>query len=433
MKIQSTLEFIIILTAVSLFSIFVISQYIPLQNMQKSAFNKLSNQLEYNTIKNSNVIKIYSGNNINITAILPSITYINKSSNIDLIFSYPHPYIIDSIKLNSINAQIYPNDFYSINGSYIQLIQASLIPKIPGYFNVSISITATIANSIKKYNLSLDSFARYVNQNISNNTNKTAVLINNRNESILFNLSNDNKIVNMYEWKHCPYVGVWGNILPEYRQCGYNTYGFMIYSTVCNSGAYTLYVCIKPVNYNFNIQNISDSYSYLYKIDLYTSINNINTITTLSNNYSSNQLISNNNIIGNVKINNFFGTFSLFNQSYKKYVIKNTIYTKYIINSTFYNNYSDNLLKFTTTLVDVNGTSITSNLYSYINSLVSKINYNSSELNIQQAIQINGCRLMQNQFICKSYYPFIYNITENIFNQSINKTVDYEGSIIHII
>jgi hypothetical protein len=431
MKIQSTLEFIMILTAVSLFSIFVISQYIPFQNIQKIAFDKLSNQLEYNTINISNINEVY--NNINVTAIMPNITYINKSSNINLVFSSTDSYKINSIKLNSINAVIYPNNFSNINASYIQLIQTSIIPKTLGLFNVSISIIVSISNSIKKYNFSLSSFAMAINKNTTNNTNKTIIFINNRNESILFNLSKNNQILSFYEWKHCPYIGIWGNILPEYRQCGYNTYGFMIYSGACNNGAYRLYVCIKPVNYSFDIQNISDSYSYLYNINLHTNINNINAITTLSNNYNSNQLISNNSIIGTAKINNIFALSNTTNQYYKKYSIKNVTNTKYIINSTFYNNYLTNLLEFKTTLVNANDTSITSNLYNYINSLVNKINYNSSEINNQQAIQINECKLLQNQFICKAYYPFIYNITENIFNKNINETINYEGSIIHII
>jgi|GEM_PF-4086655 len=436
MRIQSSLEFIMILVGVSIFSLFVISQYIPLANIQSGSFSKLSNKLLNSNTSNSNSLNTYNTIQPNVTLFLPNTSYINKSNNLNILFSYPGSYRINSIKLVSENAIIYPNNISNISGSFIKLVGLNFIPKVAGLLHINAAIILTVGNSIFKYNYSGVSFSKYPSpynntSNNSNNSNNTVALISNRNESILFYPSNATQISNVQEWQHCTYInGLFGTPLPEYRQCGYNTYGFSLADW--SSGGcvvHSKYVCFKFSGSNVYLQNISNRDTYLYKINLYTNINNINASTMLSNNFSSNQLISNNIKIGSAEINNVF----TFNPNYSGYVIENKSNNKYIVNSTYYNNYLNATSRLGLILAEANGTNEPSNFYNYVNNVVGKINYYYSEIINEQPVEINKCTLSNDQLICKLNYPFVYNITVNIFNQSINKTVNYEDSIIHII
>ncbi|MGC8679726.1 MAG: hypothetical protein ACP5RI_00240 [Candidatus Micrarchaeia archaeon] len=438
MNAQTTLEFMIILIALMSFSVLIVGKYIILQHNQIVAFDNIKNSI--NTIHiSSNSTTFYDNYRMNITAYLQNIIYINKSNNFDILFSYPGNYRINKIIFSSNNAHIIPSYIYNISGSYIKIIQTSIIPNSTGTTKIEVNVSVTMFyqnnQTTRSYNLSALSYAEAEPLlNSTNNTNNLQFLasIKNRSEKIAYNLSANKNITKAYMWSHCVYINNQGQPKDEVQECGANTYGFRedVYPQ-CMVGYFERYYCIALGNMsNVGVQNITNRKSNIYKFDLFINASGIQGDSYLSNIKTTNSLVEGNGTYGISSIKSVY--VPPFNQNHN-YIVLNKFYDKYLINSTYYNNYINNFSSLISILQIYNDSKVSSASVNYVSNKVNLVNNYINKILNESSVNVTNCTLNQNMFLCNSEYPFQYNITTQIFNKKINKTVNYEGSIIHIV
>lgn len=439
MNAQTTIEFMIILIALMSFSIIIISKYTAIQHSQVAFFEGLKNTIS--TMPNaSNINSSYNNYQMNITAYLQNITYINKSNNFDIIFSYPGNYKINNIIFATNNANIIPLNFSNINGSYIKIIQTSIIPENTGIIKTTIHTSVTIfsqnhQNITKTYNLSVSSYAEFepsINSTNNTNSSQSLALIKDRNESIIYNLSSNENLTKAFMWSHCAYIDNSGEPKGEVQECGGNTYGFIenIFP-FCDSGYFYIYYCValKNISGAF-IQNITNQQINAYKINLFINVSGIQGDSYLSNLKSTNELIEGNGTYGISSIKSVYNPAPYLNPNY---VVLNKFNGRYIIYPTYYKNYINNLSSLQSILAIYNDSEVSGGNINYVSHEINIVNNYINKILNESSVNVTNCTINQNTFLCKSQYLFQYNITTQIFNKKINKTTDYEGSIIHII
>ena len=267
MKMQTSLEFILLLSAVALFSVFILSQYLHLQNAQKAAYGTLDNQSLYAGEPVNAVVNYSDG--ISMTPIIANTSYVGKSNNLELVLSYPQSYSFTSLKLvSSPNASILPPSLANLQYSPIEVLTFTYIPASAGELRISAYGVLKDANS--SLNITATSYTYAMPQNASRNGssgNSFVAEITGRNESILYPISTLDRIGTVTTWSHCAYHDFWGNREPEPAQCGGNTWGVIYFDNNCNQfwqGGNDRYICFKRNMSNDAASALEPQQSYSY-------------------------------------------------------------------------------------------------------------------------------------------------------------------------
>lgn len=440
MKLQSSIEFIVILTIVGVFSVFVLSQYLHFQNLQLLAYNKVENSILTSEQSNQS-----TGSSINIsldlTPVIPNVTYIGKPNSMQAVLSYPQNYEAKSVsvKLLQGNAAVFPNNYSDIQQSAFNILSFSVIPNSSGA--ISFSVSALLSDGTNTVNLTkyVSSYSIFQNASGSNSSGATAHL-SDINESYMYLLGNQTPITALYVWNRCPILTgqQYWDLANELVQCGPNTWGFYWDNLECAYPDHGQYYCISSNSTQFSAKTPSKISYNRYNISLNVQDGSTSFKSILSNATPNAAILDKNGVThGEASVNSAYG-YGFMPPPYQSYIALFDQNFGRILNLINYTKYSNQKLSTVSLLQEyngswMNGSSTTVAQIIYEVGLTNK--YENSLTNANNA-SLSGCEYspgISNQFIvCPAENQFYYNITATLYNSSINQSINYEGSIINL-
>ena len=145
MKIQTTLEFVILLSAAASLSVFVISAYSHIVNPQKPLYMKLINQ-SANAPSSASFRDI--GNALGIEVSIANVSYVNRSNSLEAIITSPSGYVLSSVYVTgSSSVAVIPDAYYNVSTDGLAVLSFSVVPKATGTIKLSAVAEFTYSNS----------------------------------------------------------------------------------------------------------------------------------------------------------------------------------------------------------------------------------------------------------------------------------------------
>ncbi len=432
MKIQTTLEFIIILTVISSLIVLSLSIYASISKESNLLFNSISNSPTITSQNNSMIISYESGapkifayiGNLSEMGI-PNYGYLEVLSNDKV--------IILNLSMSTNNGQlIYDNFNKSISG--FEMINFNYIPKHRGISNITIKLKAKTDNGILNKEIKLNTYVydtsiTPINTTISDY--KPQIAFNSKYE--YFNLNSLDSIYKISTSSHCSYNYYHSNNQePISIQCGPNaSYDFFIFSSYCyyDKDIFTRTICVYK-NYNnsevgiINKNNPNYGYNASIKIQDLNSVMDAN-VSTLNHNHTP--LIENGTITGNITVNNAY-TNDTYNIEHSGILFNNQ--TNYSLNESFVNDFEISKSNLNSILNFYNNSNVSAqqlnNIYESMN------NYNRSVKKIySNSYHKKGCKIINHTYKCNLNFIQLY-MTAYIENITSNYVYYYNGSKIYI-
>ncbi|MFP3289332.1 MAG: hypothetical protein RXO35_02790 [Candidatus Micrarchaeota archaeon] len=418
MKIQTSLEFILILGAVSLLVLSVVSVY---SNKISQAKTILGLNL---TMPRENAS--YMQNLFNISAYVPLQTYVGSQYSLDYVILCPQGYA---------NISIYaPNILLSkdkINKSIDNIFAGYVyfVPEQSGTENLILSYKALCNGA--KYNgtLLLPTYATYLSFE-----NRSAVAgsfsITKRNEFIRYNYSGVENIFAITTWSHC---SLWHGIpysMGIFAQCGTsNAWDYFMFNGYCyteDKGVDST-TCIYPTQTAYNLSTINSyDHTFLYNFTIEIDYQGLR-MSAIFNNTECTKVFQGNAEIGTACISNISGIGPL---NYASLISNGT--KSGIANQTLYQSYSQARNNLYSTLDFFNGSSITSSEQSQINSAINYYSKIASDLEEYGFENESNCYIGSSYVICKPVYPLAYVINATLNESIVNTTLYFQGSILNL-
>lgn len=440
MKLQSSIEFIVILTVVGVFSVFVLSQYLHFQNAQLSAYNKIENSILTSEQSNQPIVS-FMNLSADLTPVIPNITYIGKPNSMEAILSYPQDYKVKSVFVELLqgNAEVFPSNYSDIQQSAFNILSFSVVPASSG--TLSFSITALLSNGTNTINLTkrITSYSIFQNGSGSSSSQTTAYL-SNINESYMYLLTNQTPITTLYLWNRCPILTgqQYWDLANELVQCGPNTWGFYWDNLECAYPDHGQYYCISsnPTQYSAKTPSKIPYYRYNISLNVQAGLSFFKAI--LSNATPSAAVLDKNDVIhGEASVNSVYG-YGFMPPPYQSYIALLNQNSDRVLNLSNYTRYSNQKLSTVSLLQEYNGSWMngSSTTVAQIIYEVGLTNKYENSLTIANNASLSGCGYSpyaSNQYIvCQVENQFYYNITAILYNSSINQSVNYQGSIINL-
>ncbi|MCW6160303.1 MAG: hypothetical protein LVQ95_04425 [Candidatus Micrarchaeales archaeon] len=440
MKLQTSLEFIVLLSAVALFSVFVLSQYLHLQSAQKAAYETLDNQTLYD-VHSSNAIIGYS-DSINLIPVVANVSYINKSGSLEVVVAYPQSYNLERIRVSSIpNISILPPELVDIPYSSIDALTFSYLPKVLG--STKFSIVGTFSNTNGSIlNVTANAYTYVLRQsaigNISAGNNFIAT-IGDRNESVFFPIAQQNNVESIYSWSHCAYHNASGREREPW-QCGSNTWGFVVSDNTCNRfwwDGQDRYYCFAENKTASKAGALTPQQSYVYS----AAVSLVNASYALEANFTSQSrstglYFKNSTPAGIVYINSTYAG-EVLPPPYLTYAVLDNSGNYTAINYTYYGNYSNTETSLINLLNINNNTWVGGDTLNYIQKTLANLLSSEKALLSAKPIQSGDCLFYPLQlpafYSCRPTMPFSYEITVFIDGYNgLNQSVQYQGSSIEL-
>ena len=440
MKLQTSLEFIVLLSAVALFSVFVLSQYLHLQGAQKAAYETLDNQTLYN-MHGSNTTTGRTGS-INLIPVISNVSYINESGSLEVVVAYPQSYSLGRIRISSMpNTSILPPELIDVPYSSIDALTFSYLPTRAG--QLKFTIIGTFSNASGSIlNVTEDAYTYVLQHGAVGNTSagdNFIATINNRNESVFFPIAQQNNVGSIYSWSHCAYHNTSGRE-KELWQCGSNTWGVIVSDGTCNRfwwDGQDRYYCFAENKTASKAGALTPQQSYAYSaaISLGNASDTLEANLT-SQSRSANLYFKNSTPAGKIYVNSTY-TGAILPPPYQVYAVLNNSGNDTAVNYTYYGNYSNTKASLVNLLNIDNNTWVGSDTLNYIQkTLAHLLNYEKVLLGAK-SIQSGGCLFYPLRspaaYSCRPTMPFSYDITAFIDGYNgPNQSVQYQGSSIEI-
>ena len=424
MRAQTSIEFMLILSAVSILSLSAISLYTKGISLEHSTLS--SENFSYVTTQ---IVPI------NDSADAPSFSFampLNSSVGKEEV-AQALGYGCGSGSLNfslSSSAILFNTTSMRGNFSGMYLSEIRFMPTRAGIDYASINYSIRCAGT--KRNGTYYSYTDALPAAYAYSDSQYSATISNISESVVYNESTSENVSQFNEWDHCTQIGFWGNPYGINSQCGtYNAWEYNIFSAGCytGGGSQTETFCITPKNTGFqevgtNTAN-APRYSYSFTINLTTP--NGEMFSTVISSSSRDFVYSANEIVGTASIQNvsYTGTAegpllwhsgSMLNVDPNSYVE----YSRAMTNAKY-------LLWY------YNKTDISSPEQSAIQQAIAAYE-NASSVMIRTADPANdSCRMSYDSILCtpRVRFTFVILISLNDSN-GVDSTVYYNGSKIEI-
>ncbi|MGC8669835.1 MAG: hypothetical protein ACP5TL_01625 [Candidatus Micrarchaeia archaeon] len=428
MKVQTTLEFIILLAAVASFSTVLLSIYSGFVKGQKSTFSVLSNSL--NEKQGNASIYIKPSSPFFVDAIIQNTTYVGIESTMQGVLYIPQNATVLILKASSSNAAVEPSEYHNIS-SGIYVLPFKVIPLKPGQIILNLTAIVDYPNAQHVNNVYALTYATMPNG--TSGASDILISIDRIYESTNYGLNMLGNIQNISVSSHCSYVNIWGNELPLKEECG-NTASWYLWvgSWYCTwlqgSQSDTLTYCFYSHSSNDTVYSIDTNSTYSYNITLDLHEGNLSLSANLSNGSTKAPLESDNVAYGSASISNVSGL--SYNPGHGYFVIGKPE-GKCVVNASTYLLYQQTLLNVQDALAYYNNTSPDS---STLSSLLQKVNALDSEANKlynTKCTSIENCLAGSNTVSCKPLPYLYYVINANIIGSGTYQT-DYEGSTIKV-
>ena len=343
MKLQTSIEFIAILSAVVAFAVFALGIYLHLATAQNRAFNSITRLGLENAVVAGNQT---AGTDLQISMSLPPFSYVNRTNTAYVMVILPAG---DGIETLTVNATPFtatdPSSFRNVSGNGLAVLSLSYLPTSIGQLTLRLKALVTNLNGANDIEENYSTQVIYSNRNQSANLTDSALRasITTYNQSAVYNLSAPQNASGYRTWQHCPYHGwLWGNILPESSQCGGSTWGFIINGNCDQQRAvgWDMYVCVAQNSTNMTDRSISQRYGRNYSISLTIYNSSLKLRSNLSKSSDSGPLVNGDGVdYGNVLVSSVSGDGYL-PEPYGTSVLLQDRSGFYLVNESYYSNYS---------------------------------------------------------------------------------------------
>ncbi|MGI0141852.1 MAG: hypothetical protein ACREBF_04370 [Candidatus Micrarchaeales archaeon] len=421
MRVQTSLEFILILSIISILCLTMVVSY---KNGISATTHSFNGVLAANPLQASNdTFQIRQIPNIFFSIPSNSTTY--KPSQLELTAFGCSNGTIDMHFFS-------PTIDFSQNSSQISVANLSFseiyfTPLQSGYNRIQVSYNYSCDNNVRNSLINLTTYSSTPIIQYSNS--QASAYIWNRSESFLYKILPAVNISGIKEFSHCTYSGPSGPP-GENAQCGANSWGYSVFSDYCytESNFYTMTYCMVPVSTGYNLSSINPTnYTLSYSFNLGLYYNNMNLTSGLSNN-SIAPLVLSGNDVGSARVISASGIDSVSNPDFIGSEAGN-----YTANQSAYSQYMQAKNNLYSTLSFYNGSFVSTDTQSSIESAVAAYTSATKNLINSTTTSSNGCTFSNSVYKCKSPYPLSYQIdlTSNGLNIG-NQTTSYLGSIFNI-
>jgi len=433
MRIQTSIEFLIILAAVAGVSIAFIYAYGHAGNQVRSIYGYL-NETQQGTA--SAMVSSNRSTQVMLYVYAPPASHIGSSSGLEVIVAFPPNSSAVSITPTSQAFSFIPSNMTSgsITSPYIAYFQA--VPKEAGEKSISVLVKVINNGNItySKANASTYVYNANASSNHTNAAKTIAASMLQGNDSVLYSLSTRSNLPRLSETSHCTYINFWYNPLSFEDQCGNAAWDFSIFSDGCyDAGSTGRTYCVYENPSGSYTQNVSASSGYTYNVTLSLTYGN----TTYTSNINSNEphasLFNGASVAGNVTISGQISGQSLQSPSTIEVLGSNS--SAYPINMGYYNTYGQYLSAMEAKLGYYNGSGVNPTEFSSIQQSISSYNnYLSRFINTaaDKACSIyirNGSAYLS----CPASSQLDFgNITVHIYNQTIDQSLYVGGSTINV-
>ncbi|MGC8662445.1 MAG: hypothetical protein ACP5RT_01515 [Candidatus Micrarchaeia archaeon] len=419
MKIQTSLEFLLIISAISLLLFLTLGIYASRTSQDIKLLNLGMNDLRSNTT-------LDSFGQFNLSFFMPFNTVVGNSYTLDYVAICPNGLLKISLSSEdvSFSKDVVSGKIYNILTGYVYII-----PKTAGENNVTISYNASCGKSYYG-SLELSTYAYQNNQNQSQNQSASSFSIYNRKEFLVYNYSDSSNINNLNIWGHCTYYPPGVQNTSTTSECmNRNSWDFNDINYYCdnlNRGLqYT--TCIAPTISQYNISYVyANQYSFLYSFSLIIYYKGM-LLHSSFNSTNCTAVLYGNKIVGKACISSVSGVGSL---GYLDIISGPS--GQGAANMTLYQSYIEAKNNLYSTLSFFNSTYVNSGELAQINNAINYYEKASENLEKGGYEQIYGCIAKENYIMCKPAYPISYTIDVRLNIDTKNETIYDEGSILYI-
>jgi hypothetical protein len=430
MRAQTTLEFVIILSAVASLSVFVIGAYFGLTNAQKPFYEKALNQTwtsnaTYNPGGNA-------GSAEELYASIANLTYVNRSNSLEVIIAsnmtVPKVYVVSAQ-----DVAVTPEAYYNVSPDGISVLTFSVVPKAPG----PVDLTAVADFAYANASSNADTYAAQPSASPVYQWNpEFSASLSSRNESVYYSIGPPKPVYTVSMWSHCSWETWWTDVQESITtQCGDANWYFWEFDPNCywNHDIYFATYCVRlnPTNTSFSSIQDTQQYGYNATLVLYNgtmrlgaSLNNLNGTSALTG--------SDGRVYGSANITGVSGAGP---QAYSDYILMNTSGSERIVNMSYYETYSQYMNGLYSLMNYYNNTQGDSS------SAAQEMSYfNSSSMDFinSPAAQEQYCGIMDSGgnvvYSCKPlsglYYDINVSIDPLVFDS--NQTLSVQGSTINL-
>lgn len=277
MNAQSSMEFIILLAAVSAFAVAVLSASSGMSSQVRSMASLLPNISSNSVLQSMQPAQATQGA---LSLYLPTVSYVNESNEGYAIAYVPGGFTIRGVSADAPNMALLPYDSSGQGQPYV--ISVPFVPNAPGKNAMSIRLTATNGTSTLTMlasgeTESVDPAAQY-----DSPQQPYATIVRN-NESMIYGLSGAVSVQGITQSTGCTKSDFWGNPYPIAQQCG-NAFAYMrTFDDYCYDrfGA-TLTYCFYTQGSALGIRKVNYTYSPYYNISLSVMVGNATLLSGLT-------------------------------------------------------------------------------------------------------------------------------------------------------
>ncbi|MCL5007714.1 MAG: hypothetical protein M1562_00460 [Candidatus Marsarchaeota archaeon] len=432
MRLQTTLEFIILLGVIAAMATVIFGIYTVMQKKDNSALNTLFASYNHNVSVGQNA----ATHNLSVNIYIPYSIVVGESTPITALFSGEGNFSISNLSLSSYNASVLTGDYNKLEISNPYLLSFNIVPDKKGLVGVVLNGSFYNNGSMHRFSVSAESYA-YL-QNVSGKSPQNySVNLKDRYENVLYNTSLNGSLYNVSESSHCAYTNFEGFLYKIKAQCGSNAaWDFFVNSSECYYGAGTQYraYCFYKNSENSDLYSVNQNRLFNFSVSLVIS-NDIEKLNaTLTRILPESPLYSpNGTVYGNASV---YGYISGDSASPNPYLLVDSVGTYSIINYSDYNRYSQYLNSLTSMLSYYNQSKISSSSeYAAMSAMGVYDQYVSGMISAHSIA--SGCTLITEgnnyMYECPPISQFTFsNITAYIDGYNGSTTVDSSGSFINI-
>lgn len=431
MRAQTSIEFLIIMAAVAGMSVAFIYAYAHAGNQVDSIYGYLNKTQQANAFPKIDNASLHA----EIYAYMSQAISLDGSGTLEVIAALPRNSSSISITPYSSAFYFYPASISSnyTYSPYIAYFQA--IPKYAGTWNLTVSavIAADGTSIIKRAYAS--AYVQGIGTPSRNGTAGRAISasLSQGNDSVLYGLSHEAGVPKLGETSHCTYLNFWYTPLSFQSQCGNAAWDFSMFSDGCyDAGSTGRTYCVYENPTGYYTQNVTSQEGYSYNLALALKYGNATYMSSIGSSEQHAELLYGNALAGNVTVSGQAGQPV---QSPSLFEVMDSAQSSYPVGIGAYDTYGQYFSSMEAKLGYYNGSGVGPSEFSSIQQSVSSYNaYLDSFLGTGAQ---KGCSVAYYKGIgylsCPAAAPLDFgNITVDIYNSTINKSLSVDGSTINV-
>ncbi len=423
MKIQTSLEFLLITSAISMLMLAAIASY-------SHAFNASSLAARNNTHAGNYSFSSAASSpadNPNLIIHIPGNSSLMQSNPISVAF-YGCGSGHGSVSFSSSSAVFSQEYISNVAISQFGFAQDSYIPLFQGISAINATYAISCGNATSFGKISMETYSSQSNYSIQGGS--AYAIISSRNESIAYPISGISRVSQLSTWSHCTYADMWGPA-PMRSQCGtVNGWEYFVSSPSCyyDGGYLTEVYCVVPSSGQYYLkQAIPQSKRYIYNFTL--SINSqIGEMHSMLNSGETSNVMLNGVAVGHAEAGEASGD-----------AISSIVYILYNgskampINSSSASPFQNTMQSTYGLLKYYNGSEVSASTRSSIQQSIAFFNQQAQSIISSPSLSLQTtCSISNQTLTCKPMLPLSYYINAVLGIQFQNTTLQYMGSIISI-